>query len=303
MRRVVLFLAVLFMTVPAAAVSTVDITATDDDVNEVTVSYVTDGNLIRAFGLDITLEGANITKVVAMDPCYRIYPGQIDIVDGDVNDYGTPYATDDLGDANVTIEMGSLYTMDSNYIGDPNAGYNMQPGTSGTLLKFYVDSNCFYDVNTNALRGGVVMENPDEVPNVYFHLVDGNLQPTECYSGPYIEEWRSVGSPDCWCASINPRQCHGDADNASQGKNNYWVSTYDADVLYAALNKAYPDMVDANGVHLTVNVGGVDVPLICADFDHQSQGKNSYRVSTYDADILYNLANQQVPNGPEPNCP
>ncbi len=124
-----------------------------------------------------------------------------------------------------------------------------------------------------------------------------------CYTGPQPTEWVNVGKPKCWCASIQPRQCHGDADNVSQGKNNYWVSTYDSDVLFAAWNKNYPNLIDANGAHLTINVGGKDVPLICADFDHLPQGKNNYRVSTNDLDILYHVANWQIKNGPAPDCP
>jgi hypothetical protein len=100
------------------------------------------------------------------DANYRIYPGQIVIVDGNVIDYNTPYAPGDLGDANVTVEMGSLYTMDANYAGDPNAGYNKRPGLSGTLLKFYTSGNCTYAVTENAIRGGIVMEDPNEDPNV-----------------------------------------------------------------------------------------------------------------------------------------
>ena len=168
MRKIVLFVAaLLFMAVPAMAVSNVAITCTADQ-NEVTVSYAVTGsaNLIRAFGLDITVAGANITEVDAVDANYRIYPGQIVIEDGNVTDYNTPYAPGDLGDANVTIEMGSLYTTDSNYSGDPNAGYNMQPDQSGTLLKFYTSGNCTYAVTKNVVRGGVVMEDPAEDPNV-----------------------------------------------------------------------------------------------------------------------------------------
>jgi hypothetical protein len=164
MRKIILFM-VLLVAVPAMAVSNVDITCTADG-NEVTVSYATDANLIRAFGLDITVDTANIVDLVMVDLNYRIYPGQIVIVDGNVTDYNTPYVPGDLGDANVTGEMGSLYTMDPNYAGDPNLGYGMQPGTSGVLLKFYVDGDCNYAVTENEIRGGVVMEDPTEDPNL-----------------------------------------------------------------------------------------------------------------------------------------
>jgi hypothetical protein len=167
MRKIVLFIAaLLFMAVPAMAASNVHINCSDDDINKVTISYVSDANLIRAFGLDITVDTNKITKVVALDPNYRIYPGQIVIVDGNITDYNKPYALSDLGDANVTIEMGSLYTLDSNYSSDHNAGYLMQPGLSGDLLKFYVGGNCGYAISENAIRGGIVMEDPTEEPNV-----------------------------------------------------------------------------------------------------------------------------------------
>jgi hypothetical protein len=167
MRKIVLFIAaLLFMVVPAmAVVSNVNITCVPDG-NKVTVSYASNLNRIRAFGLDIDVVGANITKLDVVDANYRIYPGQIVIVDGNVIDYNTPYVPGDLGDANVTIEMGSLYTTDANYASDPNAGYNKIPGLSGTLLKFYVSGNCTYAVTENAIRGGIVMEDPNEDPNV-----------------------------------------------------------------------------------------------------------------------------------------
>jgi hypothetical protein len=180
MRKIVLFIAaLLFMTVPVMAASTVTIGCTQGtgaDINAVIVSYGSNLNLIRAFGLDITVVGANITKVVPIDPNYRIYPGQITIAaDGNVTDYGTCYDPCDLGDANVTIEMGSLYTTDSNYSGDPNAGFNKKPTQNGTLLKFYVSGGCTYAVTKNVARGGVVMENPAEDPTVATPLCSGSV--------------------------------------------------------------------------------------------------------------------------------
>jgi hypothetical protein len=171
MRKFVLLVAALFMTVPAMAVPKVDITCSADD-NEVTVSYAvtSSSHLIRAVALDITVDsGAKIIKVVVpADPCYRIFPGQIVITGGDVTNYSTPYDPCDIGDANVTIEMGSLYTTDANYEDDPNAGYNKKPNSSGTLLKFYVDADCNYTIEGNPIRGKVVMEDPTEDANVTY---------------------------------------------------------------------------------------------------------------------------------------
>jgi hypothetical protein len=41
--------------------------------------------------------------------------------------------------------------------------------------------------------------------------------------------------------------------------------------------------------------------LICADFDHEAQGSNKFRVSTNDLDIL--IANWQIANQPAADCP
>jgi hypothetical protein len=107
-------------------------------------------------------------------------------------------------------------------------------------------------------------------------------------------EWVLVDKPECWCTSVNPRQCYGDADDDAQGRNNYWISTNDLNVLIAAWNKPYAEIA-----------GQVDAytgtPLICADFDHKPQGRRNYRVSANDLGIL--IANWNQPNGPLPTCP
>jgi hypothetical protein len=110
-----------------------------------------------------------------------------------------------------------------------------------------------------------------------------------CPDHPDYSEWVEVGEPICWCYS---RQCHGDADGKSQGKQQYWVSTDDLDILIAAWNKTLAQIEGE-----TLN----DVPLICADFDHKTQGKQKYRVSTNDLDIL--IANWNKANAPADDCP
>jgi len=181
MRKFVLVVATLFMTMPVMAVSNVDITCSSYG-NEVTVSYDSDVNRIRAFGLDITVDTGNITDVCVVDANYRIFPGQIVITSGNVTAYGTCYDPCDIGDANVTVEMGTLYTLDSNYSGDPNAGYRTTPPSkSGTLLKFHVDADCNYTIAENTLRGGVVMEDPTEDGNVT--LCSGDVVVSSTISG------------------------------------------------------------------------------------------------------------------------
>jgi hypothetical protein len=177
MRKSLLFFVLLFMAVPAMAASNVTIGCTNTtisgDPNWVIVTYSSDTNRIRAFGLDITTDYNGIDQVTNWDPNYRIYPGQINFVNNDVNSYGTPYNPSSLPSNHVTIEMGSLYTTDANYAYggpyyDANAGYNAIPQLSGTLLNFHVNeaNECNYYVDINALRGGIVMEDPTEDANV-----------------------------------------------------------------------------------------------------------------------------------------
>jgi hypothetical protein len=146
-------------------------------------------------------------------------------------------------------------------------------------------------VALNATRGNVVLEDASEATVVLpGPTAIGPTGPV--YTGPYPEQWEAVGKPDCWCAEVNPRQCLGDADGASQGKTKYWVSTNDLDVLIGAWNKSFAQ-IDGQ------DVGGV--PLICADFDQNPEGKKAYRVSTKDLDIL--IANWNQANSPAPDCP
>jgi hypothetical protein len=192
-----------------------------------------------------------------------------------VADGNDPGALGGLGTNGITIEMGSLY--------DTKA-----PATQGRLCTVTCSETCLLTVTTNATRGNVVLEDASEA------AVDltgaSNVQITigtiASYTGPQMDEWVAVGKPDCWCASINPRQCHGDADGASEGLNKYWVLNNDVDILVAAYNKPL-ELLAGN--------------QICADFDHLSEGLNKYRVSTNDLDIL--IANWQLTDGPAPDCP
>lgn len=188
MRKIVL-LFLLFMAVPAMAASNVTLSCTHTvvgDTNWVTVSYNSDTNLIRAFGLDLTVlrlstdgntyPDANITDVCNLDPNYRIYPGEIVITNGAVTDYNKPYALSDMADHNniITVEMGSLYTTDANFASDSNMGYNKIPAKSDQLLKFAYKNGCYAKVELNARRGGIVMEDPYENPTFVSPLTDFN---------------------------------------------------------------------------------------------------------------------------------
>lgn len=201
MKKIVFALVVMLLAAPAWAV-TVDVYCEQVDTNAVEIRYATDGNRPRAFGLDITVDKGTI---VSCDPCmvgectvtaqgFGIFPGTIDIAgDGTVNDYGTPVSPNDLPDTlpgldsnGITIEMGSLY-VDTNY-----------PADSGVLCTIVVsDTDCCVEIAGNVVRTGnggtgVVMENPDEIPDVNF--TGCCLEGCPCLGD--IADTSSIGPPD-----------------------------------------------------------------------------------------------------------
>lgn len=285
MRKLCFVLTALLLSTPALAGVTISC-AQVGSTYDVAVSYVAsdDANIPRAFGLDITVDAGTIDSIADANEKYWVYPGTIQIVDGEVTDEGEPVApnTDPgalggLGTSGITVEMGSLYDPC-----DPN--HPEGPPIAGSLLTFTVTSNCTVTIAGNAARGNVVLEDTSEAST--------NLPTTcpvvvDCWTGDAASrtEWQSVGSPSCWCASVQPRQCHGDSDGLSSGKKNYWVAAGDLTILKAAWQ---------------IPNGPTTTPGICADHDRADSGKKNYRVSATDLTIL--KKHWQIPNKPDPNC-
>ena len=251
----------------------------------------------RAFALDIIIDTGVIEEIndyVRGDDNggYGIFPGNFSRyitvteegqVEWNITNYtpvadpNDPGALTGLGTSGITIEMGSLY--------DSNA-----PEQTGTLCTVKCTETCLLTVTTNATRGNVVLEDATEAVVDLTEATDVTVNvgngPTTAYTGPQPEQWDAVGKPDCWVSSINPRQCRGDADGTAQGKQQFWVSTNDLDILIAAWNKP---------------LSSLSGNQICADFDHRPQGKQQFRVSTNDLDIL--IANWNKAGSPAADCP
>lgn len=276
MRKMFLVLAVLVFATPALA--GVDITCAAVG-NEVTVSFdSTEPNLVRAFALDITLDNdVNIVSVSDFSAGYDIYPGSIVIVGGAVDSNGSAVCTPDYPgtlagppDSNgMTIEMGSLYAPTGP--GSANA-----PAQSGILFKFIVDGDCTVSIDENVIRGGVVMEDPDEVVTLTLTgCLVGSLP--DCFPSGYTTypDWVTMGKPDCWCAPPEGSgyQCDGDTDGLKQTPPFYYrVYTNDLGVLFSNWKKKITDP--------TLNP--------CADIDHKKQTPPFYyRVYTNDLGILF----------------
>jgi len=165
MKKIILIMALLLIAAPAMA--TVTITCSGDDEGVVTVSYTATGNDVRAFALDVNAVDANITSITRLDPNYFVHPGSTRLKDpnatiqnaGQINCASSFAGTlPGLGTSGVTTEQASLY------IGAADSPGGAGTGSSGDLFSFVVDANCTVQIRENAIRGGVVMENPDEDP-------------------------------------------------------------------------------------------------------------------------------------------
>jgi hypothetical protein len=160
--------------------------------------------------LDIQLDTADacVCDVVCPnDNGYTIYPGSIVIdEDGVVTDDGTclcddsyPQTLPGLDSNGVTIEMGSLYAEGE----DP-------PAQSGTLAEICI---CGCDpvnvsISENAIRGGVVMEDPEATPTVVLNGCSVNTLPV-CVEPTC---WDNVGQ--CGGQGLGDGTCNGSIDFA-----------------------------------------------------------------------------------------
>ncbi len=202
MKKIIFVLVVLMLTTSVWA-GEVLITCAQDAPGDpnVTIGYVnTTGQPVRAFALNITVDGgATISAVECLNSDYYIYPGSIDIDDGEVEEGGWGSCVCDAGDYDdtlpgldsngVTIEMASLYAAT-----DPE--HTTAPADSGDLLKIKVSGACCITIEGNVLRGKVVLEDATSVdPNA----------PGCCATGfdPYVDT--------CWSAIQCPGQASGDA--------------------------------------------------------------------------------------------
>lgn len=286
MKKMLFVLVALLIAAPAMADVNLSLTEVSNDGNEavIAISYTTTaGEAIRAVAIDLSSDGdANIVDVNCVSDDFTIYPGSINIAgSGEVSDDGSCLCDDSyagtLGglDTNgVTLEMGSLY------VGAANA-----PADSGVLAEITVAGYDAVDVcvTLNAIRGGVVLEDPDAAVTVGLDCTTVTLNPvpvTDCVksSAPFYADWQAWGEPDCWCYA---KQCRGDLNGSS------------------FIGKPV-SLADLNLFKLAFNLGDVDLAAvangICADLNHASFiGK---RVSLADLNtfkLYFNLAEASVP--------
>ena len=302
MKKICLVAAVLLLAVPAWAVVNITCTpGTGADCNLVAVNYAVSGepNKVSGLGLDITVDnGAKITSISELNPKYWVYPGSIVIINGEVNDVGTPIGDPvrfpgtlgGLNTSGITIEMGALYYPAGD--NSPNA-----PPLSGMLLKFRVDKDC-KDCNVvvaeNTVRGGVVLTNPSVDPTVNATGCKVQCALPDCYPSGYTPyaDWKTLGKPNCWCGKYwtqDPAkwkfQCDGDAAGQTYLTTGYRVYSDDLSILATNWKKKITDTFNP-----------------CADITHKGYLTTGYRVYSDDLSILatnWKKKDTQLPG----NCP
>jgi hypothetical protein len=194
MKKIILIMAILLIASPAMATVNISCVAAGDGSGTVTVSYVATANDVRAFAFDVNALTANITAATRLDPNYFIHPGSTRLKDpgatirtaGTVNCSGSFAGTlPGLGTNGVTTEQASLYEG-----GAANSPGGSGVGSSGDLFSIVVDANTTIEVRENTIRGGVVMEDPDEDPALT------NAGGVLCSCSAIYRCWGDVGNTD-----------------------------------------------------------------------------------------------------------
>lgn len=312
MRKLSFVLAMLLLATPAFAAVRVIV---EPDGSTAAIKYETDGEKVRAFALDITVDKGTIDAITdfvrgestAQAPGYGIFPANFgrfinvdpdtgEVADWNVDDYTPvadpcdPGALGGLGTDGITIEMGALYypTDDDS----PNA-----PPNSGQLFKLTLSEPAAVTVALNEIRGGIVLTDPEAAATVDLTQATnvgvsagGDVFPS---GHPDYAEWLAAGKPACWAY---PRQCHGDADGRADGNAGsglYYVGTQDLNVLVAAWQVKEPPF----GPGIAAIENG-----ICADFARDRGGSEAtgiYRVGVTDLNrLVENWLVKEPPAGP-----
>ena len=303
MKKIVLALMVLLITAPSMGAVIISITAEGGGVARIDYDASGEGELPRAFGLDITASGgANITAIGDFhqgessdgDEGYGIFMGSIQIdVGGNVTSWadpvapgGSPGSVGILGTPAITVEMGSLY--DNDVPADA-------PDDAGMLCKVEVDAACTLSVTLNTTRGGVVMESGASASVDLSAATDVSIEVSCFPDGAEYAAQRAAfdayvangADPTCWCPEAtggNKYQCDGDTAWDTEGMAQFRVYNTDYDALCASWMLK------------------IDTADPCADIDHKAEGMAQFRVYNWDYDIL--VANWMAKSGDLPgNCP
>ncbi len=291
---------VLVAAVPAMAVVT--FTAEDIGGGQLKISYTTtEGDLPRGIALRIEITGTGTIDedaMVAHDPAFNTF---IDWAYSNPSGYVVGNGHAMANPAGPGVLPPGFHTLASVCMGVLDEGGNQVagPATADPLITLQLVGigSASVEITADTLRGpdsGVVgstlVSNLSTAPIVLPVVF-------ECFDLGHADyaEWDIVGKPDSWC---NPRQCHGDANNAKEaiGKGTFYVGFADVDILLVGFNKPYSGSPDVDGD----DPDALPDTWISADFSRTSEaiGKGTFRVGFVDVDILltyFNKIDELVP--------
>lgn len=254
MKNLVLAVLLAFLVAPVMAGVTITCEEADPEGNPgvVEIRYQVDDeqDLVRAFALDISVSAGEVEiNEPSLDPNYWVYPGQIVIIDGEVDDTNTPVASGNgalTGPSGLTIEMASLY------VGEANS-----PDPNGLLCVVDVNVNCTVTVTGNATRGNVVMESTASVEVSAACEVTGFEEGCQCwgdvsgstlgvpdgvvgiYDLSYIVGYLSPAYAPSYVAPISPGYECADVSGATLNVPDGQISIYDLSAIVGYLSPAY----------------------------------------------------------------
>ena len=180
MKKIILALVVFALALPASAAVLITCEQQVEDEPNIVISYYNgEAEPVRAFALEITVDRGTIEAVSCLSDDYYLYPGSIQIDNGEVIDFGDCVASG-IDSNQVIVEMSSLYA-------DNDPCHTTPPPDEGDLLIVTITESCtMMCIDENKLRGGVVMETPGAAPDVNAPCSD--VSPPPCYgdiAGPF----------------------------------------------------------------------------------------------------------------------
>jgi len=268
----------LVVAVPAMAV--VNFTASDAGGGKLLIAYTSpEGDAPRGVALRISLTAGAVVDFAAPIEVDGAFNAYIDYA------YSNPLTFNlDAGKGHPlakATEAGALIADAADFsismgVLDQTGAQLAGPVTTAKLIKLQLKGTAdpTVTITGDTLRGpasgvvgSVLTSNLPQTTVVKFGPID-------CYTGPDTADWVAVGKPDSWCT---PRQCHGDANNATEviGKGSFWVGYNDINILLLGFKQAYA----GNPATQT---------WIAADFDHKTEviGKGTFRVGYNDINVL-----------------
>jgi hypothetical protein len=243
------WMAIIVLIAAVPAIGAVNFTVSHDWMGRLTIAYTTtDGDLPRGVALKVSLSDGVVVDtspwnfpIAVVDPAFNTFP-----------DYAYSYplnyavgAGHPLAKAN---EAGALTTDASDFsicmgVLDQTGAQKAGPASSTNLITLTLKMGATYAYQTTVTITGDTLRGP--ASGVVGGVMTSNLPQTLVinngpwcdYTGPDWEEADAVGCPASW---MGLRQCHGDADNATEtiGKGTFWVGYNDINILLAGFKKA-----------------------------------------------------------------